>query len=76
MFPMIIKNLKIKGLPCSLVLIPSLPLTHYGTLNKSLPLTGPQFPHQFLKKQEQNQKSLRVSDLSHRSVVKRKEHWP
>lgn len=40
MFPVIIKNVKIKGPSCSLVLILNLSLIHYVTLNKSLPLSG------------------------------------
>lgn len=43
MFPVIIKNLKIKGLSCSLVLILTLTLTHYMILNKSPPLSVPHF---------------------------------
>lgn len=48
------------------LLILTLPFTHYVTLNKSSPLSGPQFSQQFFfkkKEEEEKLKSLRVFDL-------------
>lgn len=67
LFPVIIKNLKIKGLPCSLIL--TLPLTHYVILNKSPPLSVPHFLISLKKKKRTKQKIIKITWLAYLTEV-------